>query len=56
MASPVLAVLVELPLSVPFEVFTATFDLQIQCLLTQQEGLLGLKKGQYCRRDERPYH
>lgn len=46
MASPVLAVLVELPLAVPFEQFVTIFDLEMQCLLTQHGGLVGLKKGE----------
>lgn len=54
MEPPVLAVLVELPLSVSFEMFIATFETQIQHVVTQQEGFVGLKKGQCLLRDGQP--
>ncbi|KAH7084814.1 hypothetical protein BKA63DRAFT_484840 [Paraphoma chrysanthemicola] len=45
MTSSAVAVLVELPLAVPFETFIAVFDMHIQPLVMRQEGIISFKKG-----------
>lgn len=58
MASTVLAVLLEFPISVTFEIFTSIFDLRLRPIVTQQEGIISFKIGVYLmfRLNYRPHH